>query len=190
MHVHPVQVAREPFTHIAVVSDGLAHGPTLEFHVGTAEEFAAMEHKPVRVVAMPKRYLDVFHQKLQPDRANGKRLGYITYSISGSPPNRKAVSTLYSPKGRLHDAKTPRLGYFLEKLAVEHLKTLGVTQVSTGSDANLARRRQLRAVRLRARTTFHVDDWIAGMDDGRQHHSTPWARLKTKFWRAFERYLS
>ena len=75
------------------------------------------------------------------------------------------MTSAYSPKAWVRGA-AKRLGYFLEILATEHLKSLGVTHISTSSAPELPRIKQLEAAGLPIKIRMPIGEWIAGLKRG------------------------
>ncbi|VVC71686.1 Uncharacterised protein [uncultured archaeon] len=57
----------------------------------------------------------------------------------------------------------PGFGTLLEIMAIEHLKTLGVTHVQTGPSPHISRQKVLRLGGLTIRTPIPIDEWLAGL---------------------------
>ena len=94
-------------------------------------------------------------------------VGHIFYDISTSGKRIIAVSSGYYPKSLiLNPRETKRVGYYFEWLAVQHLKTLGITHISTTQTPEPPRVRQLSKIGLPIRKEVPIGDWLAGLEHG------------------------
>ncbi len=124
----------------------------------------------VGVRKLPREWADVLNNI--PNNKDSRQLsGVIGYIIRG----KTATSMAYYPKGTdyLKDPRSPPpetapgLGYYLESLAVKHLKDkLGVTHISTSTEPSGARRAQLGKVGLPIKTVVPIKDWLEGLGKG------------------------
>lgn len=109
-------------------------------------------------VRIPAHYRTVFSKTLDNASKKHVELGHIIYKVEG----KMATSAYYDPFDHV-DLSGGKLGYLLEWLAVRHLKTHGITRVSTTDTPDVPRIAQLRAVGLPVGEPVEISLWLEGM---------------------------
>jgi len=99
------------------------------------------------------------------------KLGNMGYEILETDKMNIAFTTSYWPRDKLGHGKAKRLSYFLESITTHHLKTQGITHISTSFGPSHLRIAQLKRVGLPIREEVEVDTWLRAMGRGIKNRS-------------------
>jgi hypothetical protein len=146
--------------------------------VGTAGNFRKPEPN-MNLIAL-KRIPEIWHENLNKFNlsmygnaidGNVTLLGTIEYKQRQAKDKNIAFTYRYHPlHGFLGDSKPKGLPYFIEAITTHHLKTTGITHISTSDLANNLRWKQLQRVGLSTETRLEIDEWLRGMGRGIRYH--------------------
>ncbi len=152
------------FTHISVClnrQDGLMH---YMFYRTGAKQPVELKDNIVRRIKIPKRFEKDLVGKYLPRNFIGDIIYEPTFH-----PTLMITSAVYPKSGvpgfNADDPKSRQakgLGYFLEAMSTQHLKTQGVEYIQTTPYLMQSRRNQLEKVGLPIHTPVPIDSWIKG----------------------------
>jgi hypothetical protein len=94
------------------------------------------------------------------------KVGTINYRIPPTNSGLIAYSVYYYPCRSLETGAARKLPYFIEAITTHHIKTTGISHISTSEGPEVVRIKQLEKVNLPVNEPVPIDRWLMGMGRG------------------------